>query len=451
MEAVKQSKTTLMTSGPIWKNIIMFALPVLCGNLFQQLYNTADSLIVGNFLGQEELAAVASSGNLIFLMVGFFSGISVGAGVVISRYYGARELDKVKRAIATTLCFGVFAGVVLMILGVLCTPVLLRWMDTPENVLPKSIAYFRTYFFGALGFVMYNASTGILQATGDSKHPLYYLIVSSIINVVLDLLFVGVFRWGVESAAFATAISQFVSAGLCLHRLFTVETDYRVTPKEISLDLKMLQQIVVQGLPSGLQNSIIAIANVVVQSNINHFGDMAMAGCGSYSKIEGFGFLPITCFAMSLTTFIGQNLGAGKLERAKQGARFGVICSVIMAEVVGILIYIFAPILLSAFQRDPQVVAFGVAQARTVTLFYFLLAFSHCIAAIMRGAGKAMVPMVVMLCCWCVIRISYIETITHFIPKIMVIFWAYPLTWTLSSIIFLIYFLKGDWIHGKID
>ncbi len=439
---------TLMTEGSIWKKIVLFALPLFLGNLFQQLYNTADSLIVGNFLGSDALAAVSSSGSLIFLMVGFFNGIAMGAGVVVARYYGARQIEKVQRAIHTDIAFGLASGVILTVIGLILAPKMLVWMGTPADVMPNSILYFRIYFAGSLAFVMYNVLVGILQSIGDSRHPLYYLIISSVINIVLDLLFVGVFHFGVGSAAFATIISQFISAGLCLHRLMHSPEDYRVRLSKIRFDRAMLKQIIQNGLPAGLQNSIIALANVVVQSNINSFGKMAVAGCGAYSKIEGFGFLPITCFSLALTTFISQNLGAKQYDRAKKGARFGIFCSITLAEIVGICIYFFSPYLIAAFNSDPQVVAFGTAQAHTVTLFYFLLAFSHCIAGIMRGAGKATVPMIVMMCCWCIIRVSYITVAVRFIPVINTVFWAYPLTWSLSSVIFLIYFLKADWIHG---
>ena len=442
-------KTTLMTEGSIGRKIIAFALPLFLGNLFQQLYNTADSLIVGNFLGSNALAAVSSSGNLIFLMVGFFHGIAAGAGVVIARYYGARELKSVKKAVHTTIAFGLAAGIFLTIAGVLLTSHILIWRGTRADVLPESTVYFRIYFMGSLSFVMYNVFVGILQSVGDSRHPLVYLIVSSVINILLDLLFVGVLGFGVGAAAFATILSQFISAFLCLFRLiFKSPEDYQVSLRLIRFDLPMLKQIIANGLPAGFQNSIIALANVVVQSNINKFGKMAVAGCGAYSKIEGFGFLPITCFSLALTTFISQNLGAKQYERAKKGARFGILCSITMAEVVGIFIYFTIPILISAFNRTPQVIAYGTTQARTVTLFYFLLSFSHCIAGILRGAGKASVPMITMLCFWCIVRVSYITLIVRFIPVINVIFWAYPLTWSLSSIVFLIYFLKADWVHG---
>lgn len=445
----KTPKPTTLTEGCIWKQLVAFAFPLFVGNLFQQLYNTADSLIVGNFLGSNALAAVSSSGNLIFLMVGFFQGISVGAGVVIARYFGARDFKEVKKAVHTTVAFGLAAGIFLTVFGTILTSRILIWMGTPADVLPESTIYFRIYFMGSLSFVMYNVFVGILQSIGDSRHPLLYLVISSVINILLDLLFVAVLGMGVGSAAAATILSQFFSAFLCLFRLmYKSPEEYRVYLKYIRFDMPMLQQIIANGLPAGFQNSIIALANVVVQSNINKFGKMAVAGSGAYSKIEGFGFLPITCFAMALTTFISQNLGARQYERAKKGARFGILCSVIMAELVGIFIYFTIPVLIAAFNRTPEVIAYGTTHARITTLFYFLLSFSHCIAGILRGAGKAAVPMFTMLCFWCIIRVSYITAILHFIPEIRMIFWAYPLTWSLSSIVFLIYFIKADWVHG---
>ncbi|MDO5418435.1 MAG: MATE family efflux transporter [Lachnospiraceae bacterium] len=445
---MNRKTSSRMTEGPIWKKIITFAIPLFLGHMFQQLYNTADSLIVGNFLGSNALAAVSSSTNLIFLMVGFFNGIAIGAGVIIGRYFGARNFKMVEKSIHTTIAFGLAAGALLTVFSVSMSPVILRFMGTPEEVLPSSITYFRIYFSGSLAFVMYNIFVGILQAVGDSRHPLMYLIISSVINVILDLLLIGVLGFGVGAAAFATVLSQMTSALLCLRHLKKAPEEFRVRIRSIRFDLPMLRQVIANGLPAGVQNSIISLANVVVQTNINHFGKVAMAGCGSYSKIEGFGFLPVTCFAMSLTTFVSQNLGAKQYERTKKGAIFGILCSITLAELMGLCIYTFSPLLISMFNQDPEVIAYGVSQARTVTLFYFLLAFSHCIAAILWGAGKSTVPMLVMMVCWCIIRVSYITIAVRLIPDIRVVFWAYPLTWTLSSIVFLTYFLKGDWMHG---
>lgn len=442
------NKGTKLLEGPIWKGIVSFAIPLFLGNLFQQLYNTVDSLIVGNFLGSDALAAVSSSGSLIFLLVGFFNGIAMGAGVVISKYFGAKDYENLKKAVHTDVAFGLASGVILTVIGMLLAPQILVLMGTPKTVLPNSIVYFRTYFAGSLAFVMYNIVMGILQAVGDSKHPLYYLIFSSIVNVALDLLFVGVFHWGVGAAAAATAISQAASSLLCFIRLVRTKDVYQVNIREIRFHPHILKQIIHIGLPSGLQNSLISIGNIVVQTNINKFGVMAVAACGVYSKIEGFAFLPITCFAMSLTTFIGQNLGARQYDRAKKGARFAIICSVSLAELVGVIVFCLMPYFAAAFDNTPEVVAIATRQAHTEALFFFLLSFSHCIAGIMRGAGKSTVPMFTMLASWCMIRITYITITVHFIPKIQVIFWAYPLTWSISSVIFLIYFLKADWIHA---
>jgi len=444
----KTNAKSLMTEGVIWKKIVFFAMPLFLGNLFQQLYNAADSLIVGNFLGSSALAAVSSSGNLIFLMVGFFNGIAMGAGVVIARYFGAKEYECMQKAIHTTIAMGLVASIFLTIAGVILAPMILELMGTPENVLPQSVSYFQIYFAGSLGLVMYNIFVGILQAIGDSKHPLYYLIISSIINVVLDILFITVFHMGVGSAAIATIIAQFCSALLCLYRLVKIEDVYKVSLKKIGFDKEMLRQIVRYGLPSGLQNSIIAIANVVVQSNINAFGEMAMAGCGAYSRIEGFAFLPITSFTMALTTFVGQNLGANKYERTLKGAKFGMLCSMAIAQVVGIVIFVGAPLLIMIFNSDSEVVRFGSDRARTSALFYFLLAYSHCISAILRGAGKPIIPMVVMLLFWCIIRVSFLTILGNLVNSIDIVYWVYPLTWFLSSVVFFIYYMKADWIHG---
>lgn len=443
-----QSNAMLMTEGSIYKKIIKFAVPIFFGNLFQQLYNIVDSIIVGNFLGKEALAAVSSTGSLIFLLVGLVGGIFSGAGVVIARYFGAGNIKEVQRAIHTTVCFALIAGVILTIVGTILSPHILRLMGTPESVFPNALEYIRIYFGGVLTIIMYNAASGIFQAVGDSKRPLYFLIVAAITNVVLDLLFVVVFNMGIGGAAIATVIAQAVSAILAFRHLMRTTDVYKVSFKKIALHFDMLKQILQMGIPSGVQNSVIALANMVVQSNINSFDAVAIAGSGAYARIEGFVFIPITSFAMSMTVFIGQNLGAGQYERAKKGTYFGIGVSTILAEIIGILFFITAPTLISMFNNDLEVIAYGTLQARTIALFFFLLAFSHCMAGILRGAGKSIIPMIVMLTCWCIIRVIYVTIGTHFIPSIQVIYWAYPLTWSLSSIIFLAYYLKSDWMHA---
>lgn len=440
--------TKNMTEGNVKKLILQFAFPILLSQLFQQLYNTADSLIVGRFLGKGPLAAVSSSGPLIFLLVSFFTGTATGAGVVISRYFGAKDEERVSRAVHTNVAFGLVAGLAVTLIGVIFTPTILKLMKTDPAVLPDSIAYFRYYFLGVLANVMYNIFTSIMNAVGDSRRPMIYLICSSVLNILLDLLFIGVFRMSVAWAAIATTISQLVSALLCLQRLLKKGTIYQLSVRKIRFHRDMLREIVKYGLPTGVQNSVIGLANVILQSNVNSFGEDAMAGYGSYVKLEGFAFLPITCFSMAMTTFIGQNLGAGKHERAKQGARFGITMALILAELIGVVMFFAVPQLIKMFNSDPEVVRLGTQQGRTEALFYFLLSFSHIIAGICRGAGKAVVPMVIMLSVWCVFRITYITVMMHYIHDIGLIYWAYPLTWGISSVIYLIYYLKSDWVHG---
>ena len=428
--------------------MLLFALPVLLGNIFQQLYNAFDAWCVGNYIGDDALAAVSSSGSLIFLMISFFNGVAMGAGVVIARSFGAKQYNAMQKAIYTAIAFGLVTGIALTIAGVALTPVILRLMGTPAEVLPQSISYFRYYFCGAIFTVMYNIFVGILHAVGDSKHPLYYLMISAATNVALDMLFVAGFGWGVGSAAVATTISQGISALLCLIHLMRVDAPYRVKLREVRFDKASLKDIVRYGLPSGVQNSVIALANVVVQSNINSFGKAAMAGCGAYSKLEGFAFLPVTCFTQALSTFVGQNLGAGRPDRVKKGVVFGIVCSCLLAEVIGLLSYIYARPLIGFFSETQDATDFGVRHMRTICLFYCLLAFSHCVAGIMRGAGKATVPMFTMLACWCLFRVTYITVAVKIVNELTTVSWAYPITWSLSSIVFLICLLRGKWIYG---
>lgn len=437
-----------MTVGTPWKLIASFALPVFLSQLFQQFYNTVDSLVVGRVHGTEALAAVSSSGTLIFLMISFFVGTSMGAGIVISKYYGARDYERVSRAVHTNICLGIICGVILTIVGVVLTPTFLRWMGTDPDVMPDATAYFRYYFAGAIAIVLYNNCKGVMNALGDSRRPLYYLIISSVTNVLLDLLFIAVFRWGVWAAAFATTLSQALSVVLCIIHLSKKGTLYQLQLSKLRIDKESLGEIVRYGLPAGVQNSVIGFANVIVQTNINSFTKIATAAYGTYAKIEGFAFLPITSFTMALTTFTGQNLGAGLYDRAKKGSRFGIISAVVLAEAIGLVIWLAAPFLIGLFSDDPAVIELGTKQARIESLFFCLLAFSHAVAAVCRGAGKVFVPMSVMLAIWCVLRITYITIMMHYVHEIQYIYWAYPITWGISSIIYLFYYLFADWIHG---
>ena len=437
-----------MTKGKEWKKILLFAIPIFISSLFQQLYNSVDSLIVGNFLGDSSLAAVSSSGNLIFLFTSFFIGCFSGAGVLISRYFGEKNYDNMSKAIHTDIAFALVSSIFLTVAGVILTPYILQWMNTDADVLPESTMYFRWYFSLVVGVVLYNCFSGILQALGNSLAPLIFLIISSILNVLLDLLFIGVFHTGVEGASIATGICQITSAILCFFFLKRKNNYYKLEISQIRFHEGMMPKILKYGIPAGIQNSVIGLANVIVQSNINTFGKVAMAGCGVYSKIEGFAFLPVTSFTLALTTFTGQNLGAKEYDRAKRGARFGVITSVILAEIIGVLTFFFMPYLARLFTSTPEVIEISVKQSKTICLFYFLLSFSHCIAAIQRGAGRAFIPMIIMLSVWCIFRVIFVNVAMAINHDIILLFCVYPITWGISSIIYLFIQLFSNWTHG---
>jgi putative MATE family efflux protein len=444
-----KTNTKLMTTGSIQGNILSFALPIFIGNLFQQLYNTTDSLVVGNFIGKEALAAITSCGPLIFLLVGLFQGIFVGAGVVISSFFGSGDLSSVKKAIHTSVAFGVYSSIVLTILGYFGSPILLHWLGTPDSVFSDANTYIRIYFLGIGALILYNTSAGILRAVGDSRHPLYFLIIASLINIVLDLVFVAVFHWGIAGTAYATIISQTVSVIFSFRLLFTSKEIFKVEVREIRFHKTMLPRVLKIGIPSGIQNSVTSLANLVVQASINLFGATAMAGNGAFTRIQGFALIPVTSFALALTTFTGQNLGAGEYDRVKKGARFGIIFCMLLSESIGLLLYFNAATLLSFFSRDPEVIAVGIQKAQILSRFLFAVALSHTMAGIFRGAGKSIVPMAVMLSIWCIFRVLYIKIGLSYLMDIRVVFWAYPITWMMSSVIFLIYYFTSGWMQGK--
>ena len=313
----------LMTEGGIRRKIVGFAIPVFVGYLFQQLYNTADSLIVGNYLGENALAAVSANGAFIYLFIGFFMGFATGAGVIIARHIGAEDPVQTSLAVHTAVAMGLVFSALVSVLGVAISPTMLRWMGTPPEVFEESYKYLRIYFAGATGLVMYNMFVGILQASGDSRHPLIYLVISSLVNVALDLLFVAVLGMGVEGAAFATILSQFLSMFLAGARLMRSDSAIRLSLRRVRFDGENLKHIVRNGLPTALQASVIDLSNVLIQSYINSFGSLAMAGIGASIKIEGFAFLPVTAFSMALTTFVSQNMGAKQYDRVRRGIRFG--------------------------------------------------------------------------------------------------------------------------------
>lgn len=443
--AGKPKTAVNLTEGPIVKNILRFAIPLFLGQLLQQFYNMADAWVIGNFADNDAFAAVSSAGSMTFLVVGLFNGIAIGGGVIISKYYGAKDEENVVKAIHTNFLFGILASILSTVVGLLLMPHILVWMKTPESVMPNSLSYFTIYFAGVSTIIMYNICMSIMRSLGDSIHPLYYLVLSSVVNVVLDLLFVAVFQWGVAGAAIATVIAQGLSVILCLIRMCQIQDYTRLDFRKLHFYKDMMLEVIKQGLPTGIQNAVISIGNLTVQTNINSFGSYAMAGVGAYSKIEGFVFLPIMSMSMSLPTFVSQNLGAKKIDRAKKGSVFGILFGMITAEILGVIIYFTAPTFLKIFVDTTESVNYGTTHAKVTALFFFLLALSHCAAGVLRGCGKAFIPMATMLAFWCGVRVVYVTSILKIIPEFQMISWAYPLTWSLSSIVFVVILLRMDW------
>ncbi len=445
-----KKKEVNLTEGSIIGGLIAFAIPLFLGQLLQQFYNMADAWVVGNFASNDAFAAVSLAGNLTFVVIGLFNGIAIGGGVVISRYYGAKDEEQTKLAIHTNLLFGILAGVLSTVLGLLLVPTLLKWMNTPDSVMPDALAYFNIYFAGVSTVIMYNTCMSIMRAVGDSVRPLYYLMISSLVNVVLDILFVAGLGWGAGGAAFATVIAQGISVLLCLIRMCSGKDAIQIQFSYFKFNKSAMTKIIRQGLPGGIQNTVNSIGNMVVQSCINTFGAFAISGYGAFHKVEGIAFLPIMSMCMALPTFVSQNLGAGEIERAKKGSFIGIFMGCAFAELMGFFLYFCSPYLIGAFVNSPEAIAYGVGHGKTVAFFLFLLGFTHCAAGALRGCGKAMIPMITLLVCWCGIRILYVTTALKFFPVFQTISWAYPITWGLSAVILFVCLWRLDWKNAKV-
>ena len=431
-----------MIEGNVKRKLIGFAVPIFIGYFFQQLYSTVDSLIVGNLIGPQALAAVTSTSSFIYLMTAFFMGFSTGAGVVIARHIGAQDPERTSRAVHTSVAMGLFFSVVMTAAGLLISPAVLSWQDTPPDVYDQALMYLRVYFLGSGALVMYNVFVGILQASGDSRHPLQYLVISSLTNIVLDVIFIAGFRMDVDGAALATVLSEILSAALVMRRLLRSGDSIRVHVRLLRFDPESMRSIVRFGLPTALQGCVIDLSNMLIQSYINGFGSLAAAGIGASCKVEGFMFLPVTAFSMALTTFISQNMGAGRRDRVRQGMRFGLLCTVGVLGVLGVGMFLLAPQLIALFNPDPGIVLYGAERAQVCALFYCLVGFSHAASAVARGLGKPMAPMVVMLVCWCAVRVLVLATVGRMVHDIRLVFWIYPFTWTLSTVVYLFYLRK---------
>ena len=445
-EQKKSQKSMLMTEGVIWKQLILYSLPLLIGNLFQQLYNTVDSIVVGRYIGSGALAAVGSSSALINLIIGMFMGIAVGAGVIVSQYYGAGSADKMGWAVHTSIILSVIGGVFLTVAGVFLTPFLLKWMKTPQDVLPDAILYLRIFFLGSVFNLVYNMGAGILQAVGDSKRPLYYLCISSVVNIVLDIYFVRGLSMGVEGVAFATIISQLVAAVLTIAAIMRSDDIYRLELKKLKLDVRMMKRVLKLGLPSGVQQSVISLSNVIVQANVNMFGAIAMAGFGAYNKIDGFVMLPFQSFCLAATTFAGQNIGAGKTERVRQGMKQGLIICLICTVVLSVVMYFKTGGILEIFSKDAGVIHYGLVTMKILMPFYVVISIHQVLIGTLRGAGKSMQTMLISVGNMCVLRVLYIYFLVPYFPSFEAVMWGYPITWVTTVLMDYFYMKSGKWL-----
>ena len=442
------SGARLMTEGNIAKQLILFALPLLVGNLFQQLYNTVDSIVVGNYVSKTALAAVGSTDCIINTIIGFFSGLSTGAGVVISHNFGSRDDKALHCTVHTTIALTLVLAVFFTIAGLFLSPFFLRLMDTPEDVLPESSRYLTIYFAGVSGLMLYNMGAGILRAVGDSTRPLYILIVCAVTNIILDLVFVIVFHMGVSGVAYATIISQWISAILVLSILTKETNAYKLVWKDLRIDKATTLSILRIGFPAGLQMAVTSFSNVFVQSYINHFGSSCMAGWTTYGKLDKFCLLPIQSVGLSVTTFVGQNLGAGNMNRAKKGTTTALIIAIGTAIILMFPVLLFASTLTSLFTQDEEVLAFGVRFIQLMMPFYIAICFNQIYANALRGAGNSTAPMVIMMGSFIVFRQVYLFIISKCFNTITSVALGYPLGWILCSVLLFIYYHKVG-LHSK--
>ncbi len=442
-----EKKKTDLIEGPIFQALLVFAIPLLIGNLFQQLYNTADSYVVGNFVDTNALAAVGASGSVIQMLVGFFMGLSVGAGVVIAQYFGAGRKEEMSQAIHSALALTVLLSVLFTVVGIAVTRPLLKAIGVPQEVLPHSTLYLTIYFAGITFLLFYNMGSGILRAIGNSKDPLIYLAIASILNVILDVLLVCVAQLGVAGVALGTLIAQAVSAVLVMLQLMRTKEDYRVEIKKIRFHPEMLKQITIVGLPAALQQSITAFSNVVVQSYINSFGTAAIAGYSTTVRIVGFLQLALQSFNMTITTFVGQNIGAKKTERVKRGIFTAwLMCSVIILA-GSVLMNREGAMLVRLFTDDEAVIANGAAMLRLFSYAYWTLPIVQILSGALRGAGKSSIPMFFMLGCFVVIRQIYLAVTVPATHSLLVVMAGWPVTWALCAAGMTVYFFKADWMR----
>ena len=440
-----------ITEGVIWKQLLAFFFPILFGTFFQQLYNTTDAIVVGNFVGKQALAAVGGpASTLINLLVGFFTGLSSGATVVISQFYGAKHKDDVRKAVHTSIALSIAGGAVIMVLGIAFAGVALRAMNTPEDIMGMSLTYMRIYFLGVIPSLIYNMGSGILRAVGDSKRPLYFLIASTLTNIVLDLFFVLVLRMGVAGVAIATSLSQVASAAMVMYALMKTDDMYRLYLREIRFSPSILSAIIRIGLPAGLQSTMYSVSNLIIQASINSFGTDTIAAWTAYSKIDGMFWMIMSAYGVSITTFAGQNFGAGKYDRIHKSVRVCIGMSAFTSVLLSAIVLAGGRFFLGLFTDDPGVADIGMSIIHVIAPTYITYICIEILGGTARGCGDSIIPMLLTCFGVCVLRVIWILGIVPIHRDLATVAFSYPLTWAVTSVMFIIYYLRGNWLKRNI-
>lgn len=442
----RQEQKGLMTSGNIYEKIILFSIPLLLGNFFQLMYNTIDSVVVGNFVGSTALAAVGASTPIINFMIAFFMGLATGAGVIVSRYYGARRVEEEQRAIHTFVLFSAIFGLFLSVVGVLAAAPILRLMNTPADTIAQAQAYLQIYFAGNVFVTVYNAGTGILQAVGDSRTPLFILIATSVLNIVLDLFFVIVLHMGVAGAAWATIIAEALSMCLVMRVLMKAKREYRLVLSRLRIDMPILKDIVRIGVPAGLQGMVVSVSNVIVMAYINGFGSASVAGFSGANKFDNFLGLPVNSFALAITTFVGQNLGAKQYRRVRDGVRATLVLSIATVVTLGMAVFFFSDQCISFFSQDPEVIAAGSKCIRAMCPFYTALCFHQVYSGALRASGRSSVPMITSILAFVFIRQIFLMIVLQLFHDITMVGLSYSLTWILAACFTAYYYVSSRWL-----
>ncbi len=443
-QAVKENS---ITQGVIWKQLLIFFFPILIGTFFQQLYNTVDTIVVGQYVGTNALAAVGTTGTLINLLVGFFVGVSSGATVIISQFFGAGDGKNVSKAVHTSIALALVGGLVIMVLGLLTARPSLVLLGVPEEILGDALTYMNVYYCGIIASMIYNVGTGVLRAIGDSRMPLYVLIVCCLVNIVLDLLFVLGFHWGVFGVAIATVLSQVVSAVLIMARLMLTRESYRVELKRIRFDKSILKNVIRIGLPAGMQSVLYSVSNLVVQASINSFGTDAIASWAAIGKIDGFIWMVMSAFGIAITTFVGQNFGAQQYARVKRSIKVCLGMALGTTIALSILLLVFMEPLLRFFTGDETVIAIGQRFFWVMAPSYFTYVFIEILSGAIRGAGESLQPMLITCFGVCGLRILWLTLVVPRFHTMEMVAMNYPVTWVIAAVVFIFYYLRMNWLR----